>query len=675
MPSPSLVRVALYTRVSTDLQAMADEGSLQTQEARLRAAVTARGPGHEVVAVFKEEGASGKNLDRPALRKLLAAVEAGMVDLTMVTRLDRLSRSLLDFFELHKLFERKGVQFYSLNESFDTSTAVGRAMLKLVLVFAELEREQTAERTKVAMLARAERGIWNGGHPILGYESDGAGHLRVLESEAAIVRAAFEKMLEFRSSREVAKWLNSQGYRQKRYASRRRGDKGERTFSPPVVVHMLQDRRYLGEVRHAGQFFPGRHDAIVDSVTFERVQQTLDGNRQGQKALAPAAEHHFLLTGMLTCGSCGYALTTASAKGHKGVRYPYYRCVSTTKQVDVPCAVRILAADKLEGAVLAVVREVARRPEMLAEAAAEAERIIREELEPGRQRLDGLRAELAGVRQETERLFNAVIASGLGDLGHAKDRLRALDERRQQLEAAIAAEEGRLSVSEEHHLDVDLVAQALRDFDSAYEHLLSDNYTSPLTTTTPPHGDGLLRGVETAAGSRVAGQEVSTGADDGPAGEEADGGDEPTREGGSCGHGVRDGPEDGAEVHRGGEVAVGAGETADLEDASGPVRGGVAGAGGAVDGGADAGGEDPVRGAAGGAPGRVPPGAAPDAPAPDPGVAGAVGSGEGGVLPPAPPARRGASDGLHGWGGARGHGRWRSVRPPAVSCGAAVLEL
>ncbi len=134
-PAPDALRVALYTRVSTDNQ-MGDEGSLETQEARLRSSVASRQAPHVVARVFREEGASGKNLDRPRMQEMLAAVRAGQIDVVMVTRLDRLSRSLLDFYELHRAFEAKNVQFVSLNESFDTSQPIGRAMLKLVLVFA-----------------------------------------------------------------------------------------------------------------------------------------------------------------------------------------------------------------------------------------------------------------------------------------------------------------------------------------------------------------------------------------------------------------------------------------------------------------------------------------------------------------------------------------------------------
>ena len=473
--APHPTRVALYARVSTDLQARAEEGSLDTQVARLQREVEIReerhGP-HQVVAVLREEGASGKNMERPALRRLVRLVESRKVDLVLVTRIDRLSRSLLDFLFLHETFDKRGVRFVSLNEQFDTSTPVGEAMLKLLLVFAELERKQTAERTKTAMQARAERGLWNGGAPILGYDSEGAGKLTVNDAETAVVRVAFEQMVELRSARKVARWLNEQGHRQKRYVSRRRGDVGEREFSPAVVSKMLQNRHYLGEVVNNGQWFPGRHEAIVDTGIFERVQELLEKNRQKGRSSTPASEHFYLLTGKLRCGLCeDYALTTSSGRGHKGKRYPYYRCVSFTKKAVSRCDVGLFPAARLEAAVLAVVREAARKPDLVAKAIAETERILREEMTPARDRLSALRGERDAVKVELDRGFSAMTAGDLQEVGYFGRRMKELDQRFHQLEAAITEEETRLSEAEGRRLDLDLAVQALRGFDTAFEYL------------------------------------------------------------------------------------------------------------------------------------------------------------------------------------------------------------
>ncbi len=470
------VRVVLYTRVSSDNQIRSGEGSLETQADLLQRAVELRadqkGQPHRVVALLREEAKSGKNMDRPMLRKLRAMVDDDTVDLVMVTKVDRISRSLLDFFTLHEAFEKHGVKFYSLNETFDTSTGLGLAMLQLVLVFAQLERRQTSDRTKEAMRSRAERGLWNGGHPILGYDHVGEGKLVVNEAEAVVVRAAFDQMLELRSARKVACWLNDRGHRQKRYTSRRLGDVGEREFSPAVVTYTLQNRHFLGEVSHSDEWFQGRHTGIVDPEVFARVQGMVRKNKKKGSPSTPASEHFYLLTGKLRCGPCGdYSMTTSSSRGQQGVVYPYYRCVSTTKKASPKCKVGLIRAETLESAVFEVVREAAKNPTLIKAAIEETERILREEMAPSRERLDALQAERHSAKAELDRGFAAMTSGALDDVGYFGERMREMDRRLAQLDAAIAEEEARLAEAEGRELNLDLAVQALQGFDTAFEYL------------------------------------------------------------------------------------------------------------------------------------------------------------------------------------------------------------
>ncbi|MFH1468344.1 MAG: recombinase family protein [Pseudomonadota bacterium] len=465
------VRVALYTRVSTDNQANKDEGSLDTQEARLRGAIIGRAGPHQVVGVFREEGLSGKNLERPQLQKMLDLVRLGAIDLVMVTRIDRLSRSLTDFYELHRLFEEHQVQFVSLNETFDTSNAVGRAMLKLLLVFAELEREQTGERTRAAMRARAERGLWNGGHPPLGYDSAGGGHLNVNEEEAALLRAVFDRYLELRSAPKLAAWLNEQGHRQKRYDSTRKGATGGRRFSTAAVLHMLRNRLYLGEIPYKDQTFNGHHPAIVGQQTFDRVQAVLAGNAKHRRGPPLKAQYDYLLTGIARC-SCGFSLTTSAGTGRGGKLYPYYRCVGVSKAPSGhDCRIKQVGAEDLEREVLDVVRQAARDPELQAEAAAEANRMADERLRPLRERVDTLRRDLEQVEAQAHQVFGQILRSGLGESTTARQVLEELEARARQLRQAHSEAEGELAVRETDKLDQQVVGAALAGFDRAFAHL------------------------------------------------------------------------------------------------------------------------------------------------------------------------------------------------------------
>jgi site-specific DNA recombinase len=472
MPTRSPARIALYTRVSTDLQASRDEGSLETQEARLRAAVSAAHEPGEVRMVFREEGESGKSLDRPQLQRLLSAIRAREIDMVMVTRVDRLSRSLLDFFEMHRLMEEHGVKFHSLNEHFDTSSPVGAAMLKLVLVFAELERAQTAERTKVAMRARAERGLWNGGAPPLGYDSQRNGHLLVNEVEAELVRLIFSKYVELRSTYKLARWLNERGHRQKSFASRRKGSTGGKLFSISVLQIMLSNRLYRGEIAYKGNAFPGQHPAIIDEDLFERVQRIISDNTKSRGPVRRRSTYAYLLTGTVQC-ACGYALSP-SASGTRGTSYHYYRCVGVQKHAEHVCEVKQVRADAADAAVMAVVREAAQDPRLLEEAVAEANRLASTHVTPLRERVASLRRDLSRTEHEAEATLDALMAAGVGNSATAKRRLEETEDRAKQLRSALAEAEAELATREAEHLDTEIIIATLRAFDEVFDHLTLD---------------------------------------------------------------------------------------------------------------------------------------------------------------------------------------------------------
>ena len=209
-------RCGIYVRVSTSRQALVKEGSLETQEDRLRAYVKVRNNENEewkAIDVYKE-AKSGKDADRSEYQRLIADIKNGRINTVICTKIDRISRSLLDFYKLYDIFQKHRVDFVSLEENFDTSTPAGRAMLKITLVFAELEREQTSSRTKEKMAWRAEQGLWNGGQ-VLGYdlESENKGILQPNKAEIELVNLIFKTYLETKSFRKTAELLNGKGYR------------------------------------------------------------------------------------------------------------------------------------------------------------------------------------------------------------------------------------------------------------------------------------------------------------------------------------------------------------------------------------------------------------------------------------------------------------------------------
>ena len=264
-------RVAGYVRVSSARQAREGE-SLDEQEARLQAACAGRG--WPQARIYREAGVSASAAKRPALRRLLRAVRAGDVDVVLVKKVDRLSRSLVDFEKTYAILEKHSVDLVSLQESFDSTTAIGRAVLRIVLTFAQLEREQVSERTRDVMAHLARQGRYTGRYVPLGYDLVD-GQLVVNEVEAEWVRFAFELYPKERSIRKTAAALNALGARTKMRTSGAGRRIGGKLFRASSVHHLLHDRVYLGEVQHRGQWFGGVHRSLIPEQQFRLVCSTL----------------------------------------------------------------------------------------------------------------------------------------------------------------------------------------------------------------------------------------------------------------------------------------------------------------------------------------------------------------------------------------------------------------
>ncbi len=255
--------------ISTERQAVEGE-SLDEQEERLREFY--RGRNWKVVKVYREEGKSAKDTNRPAFKELLRDIENGLIDTVVVKKLDRLSRSIVDFEKIYNFLQNHHVDLVSLHENFDTTTAIGRAVVRIVMVFAQLEREQTAERPLDVMEHRAREGLWNGGYPPLGYDLKD-GKLIVNPEEAKVVKLIFEKYLEFASYTKVAKWLNKHGYKTKEFISRRGKKQGGSKFTDTYIARVLKHPVYIGKIKYKGKLYEGQHTPIIDEETFNLVQE------------------------------------------------------------------------------------------------------------------------------------------------------------------------------------------------------------------------------------------------------------------------------------------------------------------------------------------------------------------------------------------------------------------
>jgi site-specific DNA recombinase len=320
--SPKRLRCAIYTRKSSEEGLEQAFNSLDAQrEACAAFILSQKHEGWTVLPTLYDDGGfSGGTLDRPALKLLLSDIAESKVDVVVVYKIDRLTRSLFDFAKIVEAFEAKGVSFVSITQQFNTSTSMGRLTLNVLLSFAQFERELAGERIRDKIAASKKKGMWMGGLPPLGYDVKDR-KLVVNDDEVLTVLHIFSRYLALKSVRALKTELEEAGIRSKRRILTDGTACGGQKLSRGALYLMLQNRIYRGEITHKGSSYPGEHPAIINQALWDQVQATLAENRVDRKTGAYANQPS-LLAG-LVYDDTGERLTPSHAV-KKGTRYRYY---------------------------------------------------------------------------------------------------------------------------------------------------------------------------------------------------------------------------------------------------------------------------------------------------------------------------------------------------------------
>ena len=352
-PVTRKLRCAIYTRKSSEEGLEQEFNSLHAQREACEAYITSqRSEGWVVVRdQYDDGGISGGTLERPALKQLLADIEDGLVDVVVVYKIDRLSRSLMDFAKLVEVFDRNGVTFVSVTQSFNTTTSMGRLTLNILLSFAQFEREVTAERIRDKIRASRQKGMWMGGIVPLGYRVDNR-KLVIEEAEAVTVRMIFELFVVIGSATVLAKTLAAENVRT------RRGKLIDKGF----LYKLLNNRVYIGEAVHKGESYPGEHQGIIERALWDKVHAILQESPR-RRASNTRAQTPALLKGLIF-GPDGAAFSpTHTKKGDK--LYRYYVSQSVLKRGADACPIARVPAAEVEMAVIDQLRGLLRAPEII----------------------------------------------------------------------------------------------------------------------------------------------------------------------------------------------------------------------------------------------------------------------------------------------------------------------
>jgi site-specific DNA recombinase len=401
-------------------------------------------------------------MERPALKRLLADIKAGKIDCVIVYKVDRLSRSLMDFARIIEIFDSQHIAFVSVTQQFNTATSMGRLVLNVLLSFAQFEREMISERVRDKVAASRRRGKWSGGMPVLGYTVENT-KLVVDEIEAASVRQIFEPYLEHQSLLPTVRELNRRGWTTKRWVTKKGDRRGGRVFTRNALYKLLTNVTYVGNIKYKDETHVGEHSAIVPVEVFERVQNNLKRNGQSGGTMV-RNKHSALLKGLLYCQSCGCVMTHSfSCKGNK--RYRYYVCGTAIQGGWSECPAPSVPAGEIERFVVEQIRTIGKDPALQNQTIVDVQQ--RTELECKRVK-DEQKSLARQMREDHAKLqaivANPNIASNLSGLSEIQSRLETADRRSQQITSDLAAIEAQ-------RIDDEQIKEVLIGFDNLWQTL------------------------------------------------------------------------------------------------------------------------------------------------------------------------------------------------------------
>lgn len=431
-----LIYCAIYTRKSTsegldqdftslDAQREASESYIQSQKSEGWIALP---------EIYDDGGYTGANTDRPALQKLLSDIKDGKIDCVVVYKVDRLSRSLLDFTKLLEFFDKSNISFVSVTQHFNTNTSMGRLTLNILLSFAQFEREIISERTKDKMAAARKKGKWTGGRPILGYDLDRDNRRLIVNNrEATLVREIFELYLKEKSLLSVAMILNERNVKTKTYRTKSAREFGGEPFRNTHIQYIVKNPLYLGKVEYNGERYQGLHDAIIGEKTFNKVQELLASNRVARET-TKNTKNVGLLNNLLRCKACDSIMFhTYTMKG--SYKYRYYVCMSAQKMGYKNCPTQSVNADAIENAVIESLKKISEDSDSRRQMINATQKALKEKVEELTKEQVALDEEIQNLTPKIDEL-KASLKNGQHDLPEAT--IKKLKERLQDRERQIS---------------------------------------------------------------------------------------------------------------------------------------------------------------------------------------------------------------------------------------------
>ena len=476
MEKQKIIRCAVYTRKSTEEGLEQEFNTLHAQRESAQNYIASQKCEGWVCLpqLYDDGGFTGGNMDRPALNRLLADIDAGEVDCVLVYKVDRLSRSLLDFSRILERFESKGVSFVSVTQQFNSTTSMGKLTLNILLSFAQFEREVISERTRDKIALARKRGKYTGGRPVLGYDiSTEVGKLVLNPIEAERVRTIFDMYLQLEGVLPVVEQLVQFGWTTKTWVTRKGKVHQGNLFNKSSVYAMLSNPIYIGKVRYNDELYDGEQERIISDTIFAQVQEQLAGNRRDAKNHKPC-RFGGILNGILRCKACGCGMSHSFTKKADGRRYRYYVCNNATKTGWKSCPHPSLPAGEIESFILNEIRNIGLDEKLIEDVVRKTEMSIQHESKAHKKQLKLLLKELS----EQQKQLSGIMAVPEPDVV-AADKMQgqiAITQR------SINNAKERLGIMEASTFSARDIRDACRRFDPLWDTLSSKEQWRTLKT-------------------------------------------------------------------------------------------------------------------------------------------------------------------------------------------------
>lgn len=402
MDSKKKIRCAIYTRKSHEDGLEMEFNSLDAQRESAENYIASQRENGWIALPehYDDGGFSGGNMERPALKRLMVDVKAGKIDCIVIYKIDRLSRSLINFSQLIEELNKYDVNFVAVTQHIQTTDSAGRMMLNILMTFAQYEREIITERIRDKIAGAKRRGKYCGGSPVIGYDADIENKkLVVNEPEAKIVRYIYDRYPELGSAKQLAAELNAKGLFTKEWTSVKGNTHGGKPWTTANIYRTLNNPLYIGKVTHHDKTFPGEHKAIINQKKWDRVHQLFEAGGHGKKRNRIPKELNAPLSGLIRCGHCGGAMTpTYSTKGKR--RYTYFFCQKDSKRAVSVCPLKRIPGGDIQKVVLQQLSAVFRTPTLMAKTIMNARETEQKEKDVLLARKAKLEAEIKKVREQ-----------------------------------------------------------------------------------------------------------------------------------------------------------------------------------------------------------------------------------------------------------------------------------